>query len=62
MLNLGPWYIGNRPILLRKYEKGLTMSNFPIWLEIWNIPLDFLSVEGISYNASGVDERRAHLS
>lgn len=42
------------------YEKGLTiekqsMSNFPIWLKVWNIPLDFsLSVDGISYVASGV--------
>lgn len=61
MLNSGPWYIGNRPIFLRKYEKGLTikklnMPKFPIWLNIWNITLDFLSVEGIGYIASGVGE------
>lgn len=46
VLNSGPWYVGNRPLFLRKYEKGLSIeklstSSYPIWIKIWNIPLDF---------------------
>lgn len=61
VLNSGPWYIGNRPVFLKKYEKGLTVeklstSSFPIWLKLWHIPMDYFSTEGIGYIASGVGE------
>lgn len=60
VLHLGRWYIGNRPVFLKKYEKGLTFeklntSSFPIWLKLWNIPMDFKGGYWI-YIANGIGE------
>lgn len=59
VLNSGPWYIGQRPIFLRRYEKGIVIEKlstvkYPLWMKIWDIPLDLFSVEGIGYIASAV--------
>lgn len=34
VLNLDPWCIGNRPVLLKKYKKGLTFEK----LEYFKFP------------------------
>lgn len=46
-------------MFLRKHKKDLSVEKlstayFPIWIKIWNIPLDLFSVEGISCIDSGV--------
>lgn len=61
VLNSRPWYIGNRPVFFREYEKGLSVdklstTSFPIWLKLLNTPLNFFSNEGIGHIASGVGE------
>ncbi|XP_039007104.1 uncharacterized protein LOC120134738 [Hibiscus syriacus] len=59
VLENGPWHIINKPLILRKWEPNLKrlsfdISKIPIWVHLYNIPLELFSQAGLSYIASGI--------
>ncbi|XP_039007850.1 uncharacterized protein LOC120135690 [Hibiscus syriacus] len=59
VLENGPWHILNKPLILRKWEPNLKRLNFnltkiPIWVHLYNVPLELFSQIGLSYIASGI--------
>ncbi|GJV95335.1 RNA-directed DNA polymerase, eukaryota, reverse transcriptase zinc-binding domain protein [Tanacetum coccineum] len=55
----GPWLVDNKPFFVQKWEPGLCMSKpevtkVPLWVKIYNVPLEAWNVEGISRIASRV--------
>ncbi|XP_039056026.1 uncharacterized protein LOC120198847 [Hibiscus syriacus] len=59
VLDNGPWHIQNKPLLLRKWEPNLQKLNLnlmsiPIWVQLYNVPLELFSRNGLSYIASVV--------
>ncbi|XVF66738.1 hypothetical protein PTKIN_Ptkin10aG0061600 [Pterospermum kingtungense] len=54
ILESGPWHIQNRPLIIRKWEPGLkslefSLHSIPIWVYLWNVPLELFSEQGLSY-------------
>ncbi|XVE69098.1 hypothetical protein DITRI_Ditri09bG0123200 [Diplodiscus trichospermus] len=48
VLELGPWHLQNKPIIIGKWEPGLrtlefNMAKLPIWLQLSNIPLELFT-------------------
>ncbi|GJR00894.1 zinc knuckle CX2CX4HX4C containing protein [Tanacetum coccineum] len=48
----GPWMVENKPLFVRKWEARLCMSKLdtsklPLWVKIYDIPLEAWNVEGI---------------
>ena len=59
VLESGPWYLAGRPIILRIWKPGMEMLNvqitsLPIWVEFFNIPLEYWTVTSLGYIASAV--------
>ncbi|XVF40910.1 hypothetical protein PTKIN_Ptkin01aG0154800 [Pterospermum kingtungense] len=59
VLENGPWYIQNMPIIVRKWEPGMSsmvfnMSTVPVWFKLSNVPLEHFSQEGLGFIASGL--------
>lgn len=59
ILAMGPWYISNKQILLKKWKEGIDItreacSKAPVWVKFHGIPLSYWTAEGLSYIASGV--------
>ncbi|XVF65878.1 hypothetical protein PTKIN_Ptkin09bG0286400 [Pterospermum kingtungense] len=57
VLENGPWHVQNRPLLIRKWEPGmktldLNLQKVPIWVHLWNVPLELFSQQGLSYISS----------
>ncbi|GKB40393.1 zinc knuckle CX2CX4HX4C containing protein, partial [Tanacetum coccineum] len=55
-----PWMLENKPLFVRKWEPGLCMSKLdtyklPLWVKIYDFPLEAWNIEGISRNASRID-------
>ncbi|GKD58660.1 zinc knuckle CX2CX4HX4C containing protein [Tanacetum coccineum] len=55
----GPWMVENKPLFVRKWEPGLCMSKLdtskvPLWVKIYDIPLEAWNVDGISRIASRI--------
>lgn len=55
----GPWLVDNKPLFVKKWEPGLCMSwpemtKVPIWVKIYDIPLEAWNVEGVSRIASKI--------
>ncbi|GJX07044.1 zinc knuckle CX2CX4HX4C containing protein [Tanacetum coccineum] len=55
----GLWLVDNKPFFVQKWEPGLCMSKpevtkVPLWVKIYNVPLEAWNVEGISRIASRV--------
>ncbi|XP_039060371.1 uncharacterized protein LOC120204347 [Hibiscus syriacus] len=53
----GPWHIHNNPLILRKWEPNMRRLNFslskiPVWVHLFNVPLELFNRSGLSYNAS----------
>ena len=51
--------MGGQPIILRKWQQGLELAKepqttLPIWVNIYNIPMEYWNAEGFSYIASAV--------
>ena len=51
--------MGGQPIILRKWQQGLELAKepqttLPIWVNIYNLPLEYWNAEGFSYIASAV--------
>ncbi|XP_038993211.1 uncharacterized protein LOC120116891 [Hibiscus syriacus] len=59
VLENGPWHIINKPLILRKWEPNLRRLNFdlskiPVWVKLFNVPLELYSRTGLSYIASAI--------
>ncbi|KAJ0017704.1 hypothetical protein Pint_11879 [Pistacia integerrima] len=55
----GPWLFQNRPILLQKWQPQIELNNefprtVPLWVKLYDVPLELWTHEGLSYIASGV--------
>ncbi|KAE8654001.1 COP9 signalosome complex subunit 4-like [Hibiscus syriacus] len=55
------WHVLHKPLILRKWEPNLQRLNFdlsrlPLWVHLFNIPLELYSKEGLSYIASALGE------
>ncbi|XP_039020001.1 uncharacterized protein LOC120151688 [Hibiscus syriacus] len=59
VLENGPWQIQNKHLVLRKWEPNLRKLDFdlkrmPVWVHLYNVPLELFSRVGLSYIASAV--------
>ncbi|GJR00893.1 ribonuclease H-like domain-containing protein [Tanacetum coccineum] len=59
MIENRPWMVENKPLFVRKWEPGLCMSKLdtsklPLWVKIYDIPLEAWNIEGISRIASRI--------
>ncbi|KAJ8759784.1 hypothetical protein K2173_009885 [Erythroxylum novogranatense] len=55
----GPWHVQNKPLILRKWEPGMSRLMFdlhkiPVWFHLRNVPLELYSSTGLSYIASAI--------
>ncbi|XP_039054688.1 uncharacterized protein LOC120197152 [Hibiscus syriacus] len=59
VLNNGPWHVHNKPLILRNWEPNLkrlslNLSKIPVWVNLFNVPLELFSRTGLSYIASAI--------
>ncbi|XP_039022508.1 uncharacterized protein LOC120154979 [Hibiscus syriacus] len=59
VLENGPWHIQNKRLVLRRCEPSLKKLDFdlkqmPIWIQLYNVPLELFSRLGLSYIDSAV--------
>ncbi|XP_039044744.1 uncharacterized protein LOC120184314 [Hibiscus syriacus] len=59
VLEHGPWHIQNIPLVVLKWEPGMTslefsFDKFLIWVQLYGIPLELYTRRGISYIASAL--------
>ncbi|XP_039064772.1 uncharacterized protein LOC120209999 [Hibiscus syriacus] len=59
VLEHGPWHIYNKPLILRNWEPNLKKLSFdltkiPVWVHLFNVPLELYSRAGLSYIASAI--------
>ena len=55
----GPWYVAGQPILLKHWHTGLMLAKeapptIPVWVHIYNIPLEYWNSDGLSHIASAL--------
>ncbi|XP_031263560.1 uncharacterized protein LOC116121755 [Pistacia vera] len=55
----GPWLFQNKPILLQKWQPKMEINKeapqfIPLWVKLFDVPLELWNAEGLSYIASGV--------
>ncbi|KAK7828141.1 uncharacterized protein LOC112024263 [Quercus suber] len=46
----GPWSFENHPLVLRRWERGMTagmvmFNSIPLWVQVWGLPFDLISEE-----------------
>src|SRR4051812_10014666 len=54
-----PWFIAQRPLLLKKWSPGISLEKFdsrklPLWVNLRGVPMELFTKEGISHIASGI--------
>ncbi|KAK8614535.1 hypothetical protein V6N13_068335 [Hibiscus sabdariffa] len=59
VLENGPWHIQHKPLVLRRWEPSLKRLDFdlgkmPIWVQLFDVPLELYTKVGLSYIASVV--------
>ncbi|KAK9273392.1 hypothetical protein L1049_018202 [Liquidambar formosana] len=59
VLDSGPWYFAGKLIILQKWHEGIQfskvkLSKVPVWVKLYNVPLNLWTIEGLSYAASAV--------
>ncbi|KAK8609915.1 hypothetical protein V6N13_093325 [Hibiscus sabdariffa] len=59
VLKNGPWHIQNKHMVLRKWQPNLgslvfDLHRIPVWIQLYNVPLELYSKLGLSYIASAV--------
>ncbi|KAE8720432.1 Homocysteine S-methyltransferase 2 [Hibiscus syriacus] len=59
VLQNGPWHVHNKPLILRNWEPNLkrlsfSLSKIPVWVHLFNVPLELFSRTGLSYIASAI--------
>ncbi|KAK8612248.1 hypothetical protein V6N13_092367 [Hibiscus sabdariffa] len=55
----GPWHIQHKSLVLRKWEPSMAKLDFdlvlmPVWVQLFNIPLELFSQQDLSYIASAI--------
>lgn len=56
---VGAWHFGGRLMVLQEWHPDLVyekegLSKLPLWIQLYNVPLQYWSEEGLSYIASAV--------
>ncbi|KAF7126537.1 hypothetical protein RHSIM_Rhsim11G0143400 [Rhododendron simsii] len=56
---VGAWHFGNRLMVLQEWHPDMefekeSLSKLPLWIQLYNVPLQYWSEEGLSYIASGI--------
>ncbi|KAI8528720.1 hypothetical protein RHMOL_Rhmol12G0169300 [Rhododendron molle] len=56
---VGAWHFGNRLMVLQEWHLDLefekeSLSKLPLWIQLYNVPLQYWSEEGLSYIARGI--------
>ncbi|KAF7143115.1 hypothetical protein RHSIM_Rhsim05G0103400 [Rhododendron simsii] len=59
ILDSGPWHIGGRLVVLKKWEPQMSfvkdqLVKIPIWVQFFNVPLEYWTAAGLSYVASAI--------
>ncbi|KAL7235477.1 hypothetical protein ACSBR1_018886 [Camellia fascicularis] len=59
VLEEGPWYIGSQLLILKKWKRMLRLtkeqvSQIPIWVKLFNVPMEYWDDEGLSRIASKI--------
>ena len=57
ILEEGPFYCGNRLVVIKKWFPSIRMckeefSSVPVWMKFYNVPLELWTKEGLGYIAS----------
>ena len=50
VIHNSPWSFENHPLVLRRWERGMTAStvtftSIPMWVQVWGLPFDLISEE-----------------
>ncbi|KAK9265503.1 hypothetical protein L1049_005517 [Liquidambar formosana] len=59
VLDNGPWHIGGKPLILRKWKPMMDLSKpmlskLPIWVKFYKVPPEYWLRDGLSYVASAI--------
>ncbi|XP_031740405.1 uncharacterized protein LOC116403411 [Cucumis sativus] len=59
ILSRGPWHLGGKPMLLRKWTPGIVPESFvfdsvPVWIKLGRIPLELWTDAGLAVVASAI--------
>ncbi|KAK8672341.1 hypothetical protein V6N13_110714 [Hibiscus sabdariffa] len=59
VLEPGPWHIQQKALVLRKLLHGmipevLCLDSAPVWVQLWHIPLELYTQQGLGYFASAL--------
>ncbi|KAI8541498.1 hypothetical protein RHMOL_Rhmol08G0065700 [Rhododendron molle] len=59
VLEAGPCHMGGKLMVLQEWYSGIVLekeglTRLPIWIQLYNVPLQYWSAEGLSYVASAV--------
>ncbi|GJY95335.1 retrovirus-related pol polyprotein from transposon TNT 1-94 [Tanacetum coccineum] len=57
MLEIGPWFICNHPLILRKWNPDVDLlkddvGNVPVWVKLYGVPITAFSKDGLSVIAT----------
>ncbi|KAL0295341.1 UNVERIFIED_CONTAM: hypothetical protein Sradi_6840600 [Sesamum radiatum] len=55
----GPWLFQGQPIVLQRWEPGMSLrkqkhTQIPVWIRLKHLPMEYWTTEGLSFIASGV--------
>lgn len=57
-MDRGPWFILQKPLFLRCSQSGpvekLSLQKIPIWVKLWNVPLEMFSPEKVGCIANAL--------
>ncbi|KAF2300612.1 hypothetical protein GH714_014496 [Hevea brasiliensis] len=59
VLESGPWYMANNPLVMRRWQPKMKLleldkSKIPVWIKLMGIPMEYMTMQGLSYIASAV--------
>lgn len=59
VMERAPWHMAKKPLVLKKWQPNLSLAKeeiqtVPIWVRLFNVPLEFWTSTGLSYIASAV--------
>lgn len=59
IIDQGPWHFGGKLLMLKPWEVGMSfekeqLSKIPIWVQFYNIPLEYWTAGGFSFVASAI--------
>ena len=63
VLDEGPWYIGGKPFIIKIWEPNFYLNkdsihSLPIWIRLYDVPLELWTNKGLSYLASAIGKPR----